>query len=691
MTATRGRKPSSRATRSSKTSRTTPEPADDGALMRPGGTVPESEREPPIPLSSRALLWPPRHAGPSPSLVHLPFLFWVMESARPTRVVQLGLGDGVVFLSLCQAIDKLGLESLAIGVEPATDGPALSASQAEQLETHYGDRAFVVSEDLAQAARHLSGWQIDLLVLNTGVDDEVLQLLRSSWEPLLSDRALIACLQPETLITGRQARQHVDELLLGRPSISFPGASSGLDLILLGDDQPERLQRMARLAPGQPEYLAVRQVFARLGGVLEKEQSARSLDHELRQARVALKEAQDRLAPLESELESAREEVRAARSAEAEQAARVASLQVQIFDLTTARAGGKHTSQDAVQDTPDSHLRRHDGPPEEVPGTQASPDHEPQADKGGAAEVGRPQSAPQHEPATRSDNDGRTDVRTEEWHAPGAAPESVLAGARSGPERQQAARDEAHAAEVEVLTREKAALQVALSRTTAALVAKREELTTAHAAEIDALREALAEARVEHEQRQEAHAAELDALRTELATRLQEDAGKDAGAGDRLEALQAALQDAAAQVAARDARLAEMADNLERTEQAERATAAELEQLRAEIQALTAKSERLRKGRDAAEAALVEARSAAKTREAAQAEQLSASDARMRELEQTLHGMQADRDARLAEMEQELRALQAVEAELAGEADRLRQELAGRQGELHDLQQQLAQ
>lgn len=304
-----------------------------------------------IPLTSRAVFWQPRNITRSRSLLHVPFLFWLMETIQPTRVVQLGLEDPTCFLALCQAADKLGLEAILMGVHLNPEKPAMSPTMAEQHATLYGDFSFVVSEDFARAARQVRGGQIDLLVIDTLLSDEHVMALRAHWMPLLSERAVVVFHDPDNHVAGPEARQYVDSLLRARPGIRFPQTHPGLDVVLLGGQQPERLTRMAELEQGMPGYLAAWQVFARLGQGLENDQLSRSRLIALNKSTQEVKEQQTRLDRLAADLAKEQRARQAALDSEADQIAQLAGLQAQIFDLQSALETARGNNLQAVEKT----------------------------------------------------------------------------------------------------------------------------------------------------------------------------------------------------------------------------------------------------------------------------------------------------------------------------------------------------
>ena len=72
------------------------------------------------PRATRALFWRPRMLEDAPWILHAPFAFWLVETCRPRRIVELGLGRGVSYFAFCQAVDKLALEARCVGIDAWT-------------------------------------------------------------------------------------------------------------------------------------------------------------------------------------------------------------------------------------------------------------------------------------------------------------------------------------------------------------------------------------------------------------------------------------------------------------------------------------------------------------------------------------------------------------------------------------------
>lgn len=216
------------------------------------------------PLASRSLFWRARYLEASPALCHIPLLFWLTEAARPRIAVTLGVTDAVPHFALCQAVEKLGLESLCIGIEPASEADAQPADLSKQRA--FNEINFAEFSQILQAAPGKDGFippesKIDLLLINRPITQQLLDTLDTHWLPQLSERSLIVVLHDEDTAEDGSLFRH-----LSAAGNSFTcDLDSRASVIFHGPEQNDRLQRLAGLKPGLPGYLAVRNIFARLG------------------------------------------------------------------------------------------------------------------------------------------------------------------------------------------------------------------------------------------------------------------------------------------------------------------------------------------------------------------------------------------------------------------------------------------
>jgi len=303
----------------------------------------------PIPLNSRAIFWQPRHSGGNGSMIHQPFLFWLIEVSRPVRIVQIGLREPARYLALCQAADKLGAASLCIGI--ATDGPASSMSKAavEQHSMLYGDFSVLATDPISEATRHLNGGDVDLLIIDTPLTDDELKAVHAHWIPRLSAQAIILVHAPEGNLANPETRQFFDALAVDKLSISFAQARPALEAILFGVRQSEDLLGLASLKLGMPGHLLAQQIFARLGQGLENGLAARRYLDMAEKEKGAAKALEQQLADTQAILVKEQEARKAIQLSEKEQFERVAELQATAFDLE-AQLRSVTNDREAVQE-----------------------------------------------------------------------------------------------------------------------------------------------------------------------------------------------------------------------------------------------------------------------------------------------------------------------------------------------------
>ena len=250
------------------------------------------------PASARALFWRPRFLRASPDLCHLPFLFWLADLARPRIFASLGLGDGVAYFATCQAMERLGQESLCHAVSA---GP-IEADLTDHNDSDYDDISRLSPGTARSLAGQMAEGTVDLLAVHGVPDAETIAALSDEWPRKMSARGVIVLHGVAHWPEEGPARLYLDRLGRDHPVISFE-EGDGLVAVLWGADQPGQLADLARLDPMAPGAGEVRHVFRRLGSAVQTEWAARD-------SAARAEAAQDRATAAEaalSELEAARD------------------------------------------------------------------------------------------------------------------------------------------------------------------------------------------------------------------------------------------------------------------------------------------------------------------------------------------------------------------------------------------------
>ncbi|MFN4172195.1 MAG: hypothetical protein ACK4GW_10620 [Pseudorhodobacter sp.] len=288
-------------------------------------------------IGQREIFWHPRHLRPSRYAAHLPFLFWLMADLRPRRCITLGLETGVAHFALCQAVDKLGLETRCDGLD-AAPAPALRDYNAEL----YGRFSQLHPQD--DPGPFLAQGGTDLLLVDQPVTAGLLGRLAADWAGHLAQPGLIVlagvqeaagCPEAAALLQSLRDRyRHVQ--------IDHDGGVLALATGGQGDSGTvlRRFGALAALPRSASGYPAVRQVFRRLGqmntAVLDARQvaaPARRQDEALRLARATQAGLIGQLAARDRRLAELTQEQQTGQEARAGLEARLERHQAEINSL----------------------------------------------------------------------------------------------------------------------------------------------------------------------------------------------------------------------------------------------------------------------------------------------------------------------------------------------------------------------
>ncbi|MFW8595917.1 hypothetical protein [Cribrihabitans neustonicus] len=260
-----------------------------GSVQQPGTDIL-------TPLASRSLFWRARYLEASPALCHIPLLFWLTETVRPRIAVTLGAADAVPHFALCQAVDKLGLDSLCIGVD---DRP-LNPDAAQFNQRNYADFSqFCRASEEAPEDCLPAGSKADMVIVARPASKAMITALSTAWLPRMAEEGILLFLQePEA-----EAAKAFHTAFAADEQTFTLWQHGGVSLVLRGGDHSERLQRLVRLKPGRPGFVAASTVFRRLGELHSK-------SIELEQADAGLTQARQSAALSAAELQKAQAELK---------------------------------------------------------------------------------------------------------------------------------------------------------------------------------------------------------------------------------------------------------------------------------------------------------------------------------------------------------------------------------------------
>ena len=277
------------------------------------------------PAATRMLFLRARHLAESSSLVHVPFLFWLVEAARPQTHMALGVGDAVAYFAVCQAMERIDFGARSIGVDPRPgDAGGIAPAALQHNETQYADMSRLSGADLSEAIDQVRDGEVDLLSVEAGLDDTGMDQLLEAWKPKLSPRAVI-------LIHGSSLDEE-SVLAQQYPVVSLEGEETLL-VVLHGSECDDRLRGLAALAAGTGDFNEVRRVFERLGRGQWLEWRHRCEQERVVELEAALAATRSNLNSAEARADKVQQDLAELEKAYDNRSRLTAETQAQLFDL----------------------------------------------------------------------------------------------------------------------------------------------------------------------------------------------------------------------------------------------------------------------------------------------------------------------------------------------------------------------
>ncbi len=216
---------------------------------------------------------PERVVHPPSWLEHVPFAFWLVDALRPAVFVELGTQSGNSYASFAQAVQMLGLSTAAYAVDTWRGDPqsgfydeSVFTEWADYHDRHFAAFSRLIRATFDEAVEHFADGTIDLLHIDGCHTYEAASADFQRWRPKQSRRGV-------TLFHDINVREGDfgvwrlwEELKTQSPSFEFLHGH-GLGVLAAGPDLPEPLQWLFS-RPSSDDVGAVRQFFARLGGVV---------------------------------------------------------------------------------------------------------------------------------------------------------------------------------------------------------------------------------------------------------------------------------------------------------------------------------------------------------------------------------------------------------------------------------------
>ena len=222
-------------------------------------------------IFKRSLFWRPTYIAQSAWLEHIPFAFWLVESLRPRKIVELGTHYGSSYFSFCQAVTKLDLETLCFAVDTwggdehaGLYGEEVYGQVSEYNQQHYSSFSTLIRSTFDQALAHFPQGSIDLLHIDGLHTLDAVRHDFESWLPKLSDRAVVIMHDTNVRERGFGVFQLLDELKQQYPHFEF-AHGHGLGVIGVGSEQVPEMKNLYDLFTNARATKQVQDIFSRLG------------------------------------------------------------------------------------------------------------------------------------------------------------------------------------------------------------------------------------------------------------------------------------------------------------------------------------------------------------------------------------------------------------------------------------------
>ncbi len=285
----------------------------------------------PAPADFRAFLslpsfWSPQYSCRSAWIEHAPFAFWLTNTVRPRRLVELGTHAGFSYFTFCQAVQASGIGTTCYAID-TWEGDEHAGMYDESVyagvnahnNQYYATFSRLVRSTFDDALPHFEDGSIDLLHVDGRHFYDDVKYDFESWIPKLSSRAVV--LFHDTNVRERNfgVFKYWAELSERHPHFEFYHGH-GLGVLGYGDELPEELRALFATYSQQGTAVAIRQAYSCLGGAA-RVQCETQLEH-------------DKAAALEAAAQSDRERVEAElavlRQESAERAALIATQAEQL-------------------------------------------------------------------------------------------------------------------------------------------------------------------------------------------------------------------------------------------------------------------------------------------------------------------------------------------------------------------------
>ncbi|WP_422138227.1 hypothetical protein [Endozoicomonas sp. ALC020] len=209
-------------------------------------------------LSSKAMFWRPRYLEESEWLEHIPFYFWLTEALEPARILETEMSAASSYFALCQAVDKLNLETLCHATVSSNFDNYQKIN--DYNHEHYQEFSLISKESGKELINEYDNNSIDLFLLKYNNAILFDKGLMDKWQKKLSEKSVV-------LVHGSQKKELKPicrKLKDTYPTFEFTHGN-GLLLVAFGQEQTARVQSLCNRGSNNSGNRVLHDVYRRLG------------------------------------------------------------------------------------------------------------------------------------------------------------------------------------------------------------------------------------------------------------------------------------------------------------------------------------------------------------------------------------------------------------------------------------------
>jgi len=244
---------------------------------------------------SAASFGEPRYYMDSAWLEHAPFAFWLVKTARPGSLVELGAHRGYSYFAFCQAVKASGIACRCHAVD-TWQGDGQAGFYGEEVyeavrghnDEHYAEFSRLLRMTFDEALGQFPDGSVDLLHIDGFHSYEQVKHDFHTWRPKLSERAVVLLHDIHVRQEGFGVFRLWEELTQRYPHFEFTHGY-GLGVLGVGKDVPERVSALFAADADQRLCYEIRSAYQRLGAALGQPGTRASLRAKIPKLQVLLK------------------------------------------------------------------------------------------------------------------------------------------------------------------------------------------------------------------------------------------------------------------------------------------------------------------------------------------------------------------------------------------------------------------